>query len=133
MCMYLVHYKIVDAVEHKFLVTGHSFLACDRDFALIEKRKRVAQCYDLEDLKNAIQTSCLKNPYKVVEMTRFHDFKRVSEYLFNSTKICISSASWIRIESIGVVKLKRNFTDLSFEEYNIFKQAQHYTLVFKPL
>lgn len=29
-------------VNHKFLVSGHSFLDCDRDFALIEKWKRVS-------------------------------------------------------------------------------------------
>ncbi|KAJ4429631.1 hypothetical protein ANN_21832 [Periplaneta americana] len=42
-----------DEISHKFLVSGHSFLPCDRDFAMIEKRKRVKE---LE-----IRLPCYKN------------------------------------------------------------------------
>jgi hypothetical protein len=27
-------------IHHKFLVSGHSFLPCDRDFRVIEKQKK---------------------------------------------------------------------------------------------
>lgn len=27
-------------IHHKFLVSGHSYLSCDRDFGVIEKEKR---------------------------------------------------------------------------------------------
>lgn len=30
----------VDEIDHKFLVSGHSYLPCDQDFGLIEKEKK---------------------------------------------------------------------------------------------
>lgn len=38
-----------DEVNHKFLVSGHTFLPCDRDFAMIEKRKRVTKVFVPKD------------------------------------------------------------------------------------
>lgn len=37
---YLVTMKYFSSVEQKFLTSGHSFLPCDRDFALIERKKK---------------------------------------------------------------------------------------------
>lgn len=51
--------------NHKFLVGGHSFLNCDRDFAVIEKRKRLTKCNVPEDLKSMIESVKLTNPFKV--------------------------------------------------------------------
>jgi hypothetical protein len=30
-------------IHHTFLISGHSYLACDRDFGVIEKEKKVSQ------------------------------------------------------------------------------------------
>ena len=38
--LFLVAHEVFDEVTQKFLMSGHSFLSCDRDFAMIEKRKR---------------------------------------------------------------------------------------------
>lgn len=35
--IFLVANNVVDSIEQKFLVSGHSFMPCDCDFALIEK------------------------------------------------------------------------------------------------
>ena len=40
LCHYLIALQYFTEVNQKFLVTGHSFLPCDRDFALIEKIKK---------------------------------------------------------------------------------------------
>lgn len=37
---YIVLYTQIETVDHKFLVSGHSFMECDQDFGLIEKTKR---------------------------------------------------------------------------------------------
>lgn len=29
-------------IDHKFLVSGHTYLACDQDFGLIEKQKKIS-------------------------------------------------------------------------------------------
>ena len=42
--IYLTITDKFDEINHKYLVFGHSFLSCDRDFAQIEKRKRVEKC-----------------------------------------------------------------------------------------
>ncbi|KAJ8941649.1 hypothetical protein NQ314_010293 [Rhamnusium bicolor] len=39
--VFLVLHQVFDTIEYNFLISGHSFMCCDRDFALIEKRKRV--------------------------------------------------------------------------------------------
>nr|CAH7750028.1 unnamed protein product [Callosobruchus chinensis] len=38
--VFLVLHQVCDTTEYNFLISGHSFMSCDRDFALIEKRKR---------------------------------------------------------------------------------------------
>ncbi|KAJ8721016.1 hypothetical protein PYW08_006481 [Mythimna loreyi] len=38
---YLVKQQYFTEVNQKFLCSGHSFLPCDRDFTLIERRKKV--------------------------------------------------------------------------------------------
>ncbi|KAJ8875963.1 hypothetical protein PR048_023871 [Dryococelus australis] len=48
-CIALYHYliakKYFTTIDQKFLVSGHSFLPCDRDFALIERRKKKSTVY----------------------------------------------------------------------------------------
>jgi len=43
MYSYLIFCKYFTEINQKFLSTGHSFLPCDRDFALIEKQKKTAK------------------------------------------------------------------------------------------
>jgi hypothetical protein len=42
--VYLTVNGTFDSIEHRYLVSGHSFLPCDRDFAQIEKRKVCLLC-----------------------------------------------------------------------------------------
>lgn len=42
---HLILNKHFTTVEQKFLTTGHSFLPCDRDSALIERKKKSAMVY----------------------------------------------------------------------------------------
>lgn len=42
---HLILNKYFTTVELKFLTTGHCFLPCDRDFALIERKKKSAMVY----------------------------------------------------------------------------------------
>ncbi|KAJ8889129.1 hypothetical protein PR048_008623 [Dryococelus australis] len=37
--------KYFTAIDQKFLVSGHSFLPCDKDFVLIERRKKKSTVY----------------------------------------------------------------------------------------
>lgn len=45
--MYIIKNTKIKTIDHHFLVSGHSYNECDRDFALIEtkKRKQVREIY----------------------------------------------------------------------------------------
>ena len=52
--LFLVAHGMFQNIEQKFLVSGHSFLPCDSDFALIEKREAVTKAYVLNDLHKIV-------------------------------------------------------------------------------
>ncbi|KAG8251149.1 hypothetical protein J6590_086294 [Homalodisca vitripennis] len=43
-CILRVCNDYFDEINHKYVVSGHSYLSCDRDFALIDKREWVKKC-----------------------------------------------------------------------------------------
>ncbi|GFQ83107.1 uncharacterized protein TNCT_348301 [Trichonephila clavata] len=43
--IYAVAKNILDCIEFKFLVSGHSYMPCNRDFGIIEKNKNILQTY----------------------------------------------------------------------------------------
>lgn len=62
------NYKI-SKIDHKFLVSGHSYLRCDQDFGLIERNKKYFQhIYVPNDWIEVIKTANKKVPFEVVEM-----------------------------------------------------------------
>lgn len=70
-CNYVIQNKIsnVKQIDHKFLVSGHSYLACDRDFGVIEKNKKnYNDIYIPGDWVKVISSSRKHNPFKIVEM-----------------------------------------------------------------
>ena len=118
----MIELGLLRSVEHKFLVSGHTFLHYDRDFALIEKKKKKTILHEPKDLHDLIR-SARREPFNIVDMQKFFDFKDGVEYFFNTTKLAISSAMWIRITMPGKVELKRNFDDASFETFNVWKRS----------
>ncbi|KAG8293833.1 hypothetical protein J6590_010831, partial [Homalodisca vitripennis] len=52
--LYMVVKGIFESVQHKFLLSGHSFSVADRDFAIIEKKCRSARMQVMEDLQKVI-------------------------------------------------------------------------------
>lgn len=120
--MYMIEIGLVRSVEHKFLQSGHSFLDCDRDFALIEKKKKKTIVHQPTDLYGLIRDA--RNvPFNVVEMKRFFNFKDGAEYFLNTTKLAISFAVRIKITEPGIVDLKRSFDDGPFEKFNCWKRG----------
>ncbi|KAJ8913877.1 hypothetical protein NQ315_005674 [Exocentrus adspersus] len=93
-------YGVYDVIQIKFLTSGHSFMPCDKDFALIEKRKRVMKSFIPDDLVNVIQSARYNPPFEVIKMTDFGfwDIKRPADLLLNISKLQISKAATIRIE-----------------------------------
>ncbi|KAJ4429282.1 hypothetical protein ANN_26286 [Periplaneta americana] len=108
--MFLIGCGVYESIEHKYLVSGHSFLACDRDFAVIEKRAKVKKHFVPDDVMNTITTARNKQPFKVVQMkgSYFMDFQQAADMIINTTKVNISSASWIKITTPGVIQIKKD-------------------------
>ena len=58
-------------VDHKFMVSGHSYLPNDRDFGSVETAKKRAQhVYLPEDWYELVRSSRRNNPFQVTEMQR---------------------------------------------------------------
>ncbi|KAF6208709.1 hypothetical protein GE061_017167 [Apolygus lucorum] len=77
-CCYLVQSRYFSEANQKFLVSGHSFLPCDRDFALIEKKKKTSKVYVPSQWKYVIADAKVNEPFSIVEM-RQEDFKDLQE------------------------------------------------------
>ncbi|CAH0558686.1 unnamed protein product [Brassicogethes aeneus] len=76
------------SVEHRFLVSGHTYLPCDRDFALIEKHKRfLRQVYCPDDWYTAVLKCKRTNPFEVTIMQQedFFTFKNITVVRKNIT------------------------------------------------
>lgn len=114
--IYLVSKGHFDEINHKYLVSGHSFMSCDRDFAQIEKRKRQEKCEVPMDLVRMMIAAVKKTPFLVTIMNRedFFDFKLASESSINTSKLQISKAQWINIsrQNPGFVSIRETLNEI---------------------
>ena len=66
--MYMLESGMLDEVVHKFFVPGNSMMDSDRDFGLIEKRKRATQyVYTHHNWVDLIKSARARNPFRVVK------------------------------------------------------------------
>ena len=56
---------IYEAINHKFLVRGHTFLENDIDFSQIEKRKKTAKVLVPDDWLTVVREAKLTKPFIV--------------------------------------------------------------------
>ena len=78
-------------IDHKFLVRGHTYLPCDRDFAHIEKRKSSAMVHLPGDWEKIIAEARPSKPFKIRRMSedKFFDFSVLTKQ-FTMRKKCLS-------------------------------------------
>lgn len=68
-----------DKIEQFFPVRGHSFLPCDRDFAIIKRQlKKLDRIYSLREITENIIKSSKENKFMVtlVESVHIYDYKK---------------------------------------------------------
>lgn len=108
--MYLVAIGLFTKIEHTFFVSGHSFLPCDRDFALIEKRKKCCKVFVPSELKDIVLSSTHNRKFEVLEMTKskFFQFQSVCDTLINTKNLNISKVAMIKYSADGRVEIKKN-------------------------
>ena len=95
-------------IDHKFMISGHSFLPNDRDFGQIEQsRKKVMQIYVPEDWENVVRQARRKNPFMVSRMKRedFVSLKPLKAVIVNRiVNIHGAKVEWLKIHWIAVSK-----------------------------
>ncbi|CAH0558680.1 unnamed protein product [Brassicogethes aeneus] len=66
--LYIIKNTHIESVDHRFLISGHSYNECDQDFGLVELRKKkvLTDLYVPEHWANLIASSCRK--FMVVTM-----------------------------------------------------------------
>lgn len=131
MWIYLVSKSIFKEINYKYLVKGHSFIRCDRDFAHIERRKRRASCEVPGDLANDIVTATRK-PFQVTLMTEtdFFYFKAAAEKLINTSNLHITIARWIQIRSdgLGVILVNKHLNEIAPWKESLGNEEKHETI-----
>lgn len=73
-CLRMIHSGRFVNVKHFFMVPGHSYLPCDRDFGVIELKLRPIPVFTTDHYINIIKKANRINPFNVVAMNRL-DFK----------------------------------------------------------
>ena len=85
MWTHIVQTTGIEEINHKFLVSGHSYLPNDTDFGIIEKAKpKSSQVFIPEQWYKIIEESQQKNPFRVREMCA-HMFKSVDPLMAITT------------------------------------------------
>lgn len=119
----------VEEIKHNFLVSGHSFMSCDRDFGLIEKNKKFhPNIYIPKDWVNVILTARKKNPFQVIVMEKEHFFSTsMLERTITNRKISTGSlkVEWLKMHSILV---KKADPFLIYFKYGVTDMYQYQTV-----
>jgi hypothetical protein len=97
MYLFLIAAGKFDEIIHKFPIKGHTFLPCDRDFALIEKRRSKCSPNTVMDLVEIITSAAQKNPFTCTVVEQFYNFRDISHKFLDTKKLGISKASQLRL------------------------------------
>jgi hypothetical protein len=91
---YLISLKFFSKTNQKFLVSDHSFLNRDRDFALIERRRKTTLVYHPEQWFNVIAYSRPSKPFPALPMesSEFSDLSLLEKSLKKDADLKLSSA-----------------------------------------
>ena len=128
-CLYsmLIVLDLFDRIDHKFLVSGHSFSASGRDFAIIENNVKQSKMRTVSDVMSIIQKSRLIRSFKVLDLAEkpiFH-FSSMAKSVFNTLQLQISQFCWIRVDKsdLSSVQTKKFYAENEpFETCKILKK-----------
>lgn len=57
-----------DTIDHKFLVSGHSFSQSHRDFAVIERKCKTVRLAVVNDVAAVIKSARQHRPFRILKM-----------------------------------------------------------------
>lgn len=139
LCQYIVSNAEFTTIkiDHKFLVSGHSYMTCDQDFGLVEKQKRFFKnIYVPQDWKQVILAARKTRPFKIINMTKdlFISTQSLERNITNR-KVSVSKGKveWLKIQWLKFHKMHpfkfffkySNNNDVLFDEVDLKKRNSH--------
>jgi hypothetical protein len=110
-------------VEQKFLCTGHTFLPCDRLFALIEKRRKVSKAYIPDEWADIIAETRQGNPFQIQRMTinNIYDFKILERLIPRPQSLKVTEAAkfFLYDAEPGAIYMRRDYNPGAQERFGI--------------
>jgi hypothetical protein len=93
----LVSWKYFTEADQKFFCSGHSFLPCDREFALIERQKKTSMVYVPFDWVTVIANARPSKPFHVRYTTQkdYKNFDALEKCVGKPKDLKITEAMWI--------------------------------------
>ncbi|KAJ4443280.1 hypothetical protein ANN_04948 [Periplaneta americana] len=122
----LHHMKVEKAVECLKKDSEDSCMPGSDVCTLSVDMQQVKKHFVPDDVMNTITTARNKQPFKVVQMkgSYFMDFQQAADMIINTTKVNISSASWIKITTPGVIQIKKTFGEIEeWETIRVLKKG----------
>nr|CAH7713898.1 unnamed protein product [Callosobruchus chinensis] len=114
----LVREKYFKLIEHRFLISGQTHLASDRDFAIIEKHKKyVKQVYCPDDWVDIIRKSNRKKTFKTVLMEQ-QDFYAFDSISITKRNVTINKQS-VRFNQVRCFKFDSNHPNSMFIKHTL--------------
>ena len=100
---WLIFRGLFTRIDHTFLVRGHTYLPCDRDFAQIEKKKGSEMIYLPNDWEKLIKGARITKPFQIqrMEKEKFFDYALLIKQFTLRKKdtlgkpVLFSTASWL--------------------------------------
>lgn len=120
----LIISKFFTQINQKFLVSGHSFLPCDRDFSLIERKKKTAVVHCPRDWIEVLVSARPSNPFTVIYMDQadFKDFSVVEKGLKKTADLKITEYLWLQLNADDPTSVKVR------KQHNILQPWQTFSL-----
>ena len=126
----IIHQKRLLRIEFVYMVSGHSYMPCDRAFGNIEKKIRVAEdIHTTQHYVDLIRTA-VNPPFETISMKRedFVDVKVLSKYITKrSTPVPFSSACQLVVS----FRYKEGYLIKTDYDFNDFQQNVHECRVMK--
>lgn len=104
LCQFIVSSPEYTAVkiDHKFFVSGHSYMACDQDFGLVEKQKRFFKnIFVPQDWEQVILAARKTRPFKIITMTKdlFFSSKSLERNITNrKVSVDKGKVEWLKMQ-----------------------------------
>ena len=103
----LVSLGYFTSIEQKFLVSGHTFLPCDRCFGRVEARKKSCMVYTPDDWIDVILSAQPNNPFRVLRQFQpdIRGYKDAYQYLQKPVDLNVTKVAWILYEHLQPAQL----------------------------